>query len=522
VVELYARTEHANGLYYLMFGLHGLTGLVPWFWSSLVLMVGAFVMFLMPSFRNDFGKLLPIPCAMAFAGIWIEKGMGLIVPGFIPTPIGEVTEYYPTFVEWLMVLGIWAFGFFILTILLKGAIGILLGEIKYGGPAAAPSEDAIMRKLASVSLILALCGGRSTAVSAGTKAQAAAQATKGSRRRKAPVECFESRKGASEVTQRDLKPGWPNVKCSPKTGAALWYGDPYDGTVPMGKMPGLDKIPKGMRWSSRAPGSWPDAAVRHGLPQRRRSQVQADPKDKKPVPIPTMEAWCPTPRICSTAAAASGAWTATTRPSATCWWTTSAIRSASTSRSCCAASATATSCATGVTASTASASANSPARARSAGSPAPNATTRTTCRTAPATRGSSSSQPEAPPQLPKGMKDAKHEKLHGIAALMSDSSEKQNPVRGDPTWVAPALTRDEKTRNVGKTPVFFGPPLAILTDGQKNTMEISGKLNRTAERYMEMMEHHGWNSPSPSACASPISAISASCRRWRSANCPLK
>lgn len=132
VVELYARTEHANGLYYLMFGLHGLTRLVPWFWTSVVLMVGAFILFLIPRFRNDF-KLLVIPCVMAFAGIWIEKGMGLIVPGFIPTPIGEVTEYYPTFVEWLMTLGIWAFGFFILTILLKGAIGILLGEVKYGG-----------------------------------------------------------------------------------------------------------------------------------------------------------------------------------------------------------------------------------------------------------------------------------------------------------------------------------------------------------------------------------------------------
>ncbi|MBU0751691.1 MAG: polysulfide reductase NrfD [Gammaproteobacteria bacterium] len=136
VVELYARTEHANGLYYLMFGLHGLTGLVPWFWSSLVLMVGAFILFLIPRFRNDF-KLLTIPCAMAFVGIWIEKGMGLIVPGYIPSPIGEVTEYHPSFVEWLLVLGIWAFGFFILTILLKGAIGIMLGEVKFGGPAVA-------------------------------------------------------------------------------------------------------------------------------------------------------------------------------------------------------------------------------------------------------------------------------------------------------------------------------------------------------------------------------------------------
>ena len=139
VVELYARTEHANGLYYLMFGLHGLTGLVPWFWSSVVLMIVAFLMLFMPSFRNDFNKL-QIPCTMAFAGIWIEKGMGLIVPGYIPSPIGEVTEYHPSFVEWLLTLGIWAFGFFILTILLKGAIGILLGEIKYGGTQAVAAK----------------------------------------------------------------------------------------------------------------------------------------------------------------------------------------------------------------------------------------------------------------------------------------------------------------------------------------------------------------------------------------------
>lgn len=65
------------------------------------------------------------------------------------------------------------------------------------------------------------------------------------------------------------------------------------------------------------------------------------------------------------------------------------------------------------------------------------------------------------------------------------------PPRGDPTWVAPALTREEQTRHVGKTPVFFGPPLARLTEGQKNTLEISGKLNRTAERYLEIQRQHG-------------------------------
>jgi hypothetical protein len=72
---------------------------------------------------------------------------------------------------------------------------------------------------------------------------------------------------------------------------------------------------------------------------------------------------------------------------------------------------------------------------------------------------------------------------------MPDAPDK--PTRGDPTWVAPALTREEKTRNVGKTPVFFGPPLAILTEGKKNTMEISGRINLAAERYMEIMRRHG-------------------------------
>jgi hypothetical protein len=80
---------------------------------------------------------------------------------------------------------------------------------------------------------------------------------------------------------------------------------------------------------------------------------------------------------------------------------------------------------------------------------------------------------------------------------MSDTPDKQSPARGDPTWVAPALTREEQTRHVGKTPVFFGPPLAILTDGQKNTMEISGKLNRTAERYLEIQRHHGLDLSEP-------------------------
>lgn len=74
---------------------------------------------------------------------------------------------------------------------------------------------------------------------------------------------------------------------------------------------------------------------------------------------------------------------------------------------------------------------------------------------------------------------------------MDDLPDAAPPQRGDPTWVPPALTREAQTRHVGKTQVFFGPPLARLTDGQRNTLEISGKLNRTAERWLDLMGRHG-------------------------------
>ena len=75
---------------------------------------------------------------------------------------------------------------------------------------------------------------------------------------------------------------------------------------------------------------------------------------------------------------------------------------------------------------------------------------------------------------------------------MSHPADPSSPaLRGDPTWIAPALTREDQTRNVGKTPIYFGPPLALLTAGQKNTLEISGKINRTAERYLELLRCSG-------------------------------
>ncbi len=129
ITELYHPTEHSGGLQYLMFGKHGLTNLVPWFWTSLVALVGGFFVLLIPSIRKDY-EHLPYICGIIFIGIWVEKGMGLLIPGSIPTPIGEFTQYSPTLIEVANCVGNWAVGFIILTFLLKGSIGILLGEVK--------------------------------------------------------------------------------------------------------------------------------------------------------------------------------------------------------------------------------------------------------------------------------------------------------------------------------------------------------------------------------------------------------
>ncbi len=104
--------------------------------------------------------------------------------------------------------------------------------------------------------------------------------------------CFEGRKGATEVVRKDLRPGLPNVKCSPTTGAALWYSDPYDGTVPMGKVPLLDKIPDGQA-VVKPRSEKLNLLAQCGTACHNGVYPKGWPKDNKPVPIPTMEAMFP-------------------------------------------------------------------------------------------------------------------------------------------------------------------------------------------------------------------------------------
>jgi molybdopterin-containing oxidoreductase family membrane subunit len=71
---------------------------------------------------------MPILCGLVFVGTWIDKGMGMMAGGFVPSPLHHYTEYVPTVPELVITLGIWCVGFAVITILYKIAVSVK-GEV---------------------------------------------------------------------------------------------------------------------------------------------------------------------------------------------------------------------------------------------------------------------------------------------------------------------------------------------------------------------------------------------------------
>jgi Ni/Fe-hydrogenase subunit HybB-like protein len=128
--EFYSPTSHVASSQYLYFGLHGYHALVPWIWAAIVFNLVSMFLLVLPLSKSL--KYLNVACVLAILGIWIEKGMGLVVPGFIPTPLGEMVEYSPSLNETLVCLGIWALGLLCYTIFLRMSIPILQGTLSKG------------------------------------------------------------------------------------------------------------------------------------------------------------------------------------------------------------------------------------------------------------------------------------------------------------------------------------------------------------------------------------------------------
>jgi len=133
---LFSNTEHAASLNYSMFGHNGLNLYVPWFWGIVGSIFACFVAILTPYIRKSYDLWLPVACVVIFMSILLEKPMMLVFPAFSPSPLGEYTEYHPTLIEYFNVLFTWAIGFISLTLLIKGAVGILTGDVKFHKPIA--------------------------------------------------------------------------------------------------------------------------------------------------------------------------------------------------------------------------------------------------------------------------------------------------------------------------------------------------------------------------------------------------
>ncbi len=133
----YTGGTHSASAKYLFFGSHGYYGLVPWIWTAIVCNLLGTALFFMPS-ALERGAVRIAACILCIIGIWIEKGMGLIIPGFIPSTLHEIVEYSPSLVEWKVTAGIWAFGILLLTVLLKLIVTVFATEKPVGAAGTAP------------------------------------------------------------------------------------------------------------------------------------------------------------------------------------------------------------------------------------------------------------------------------------------------------------------------------------------------------------------------------------------------
>jgi [DsrC]-trisulfide reductase subunit P len=115
--------DHIQHLEFLYLGIVGNKTLAPWMWVSAALAIVSLVFLLIPKVRNN-KKTLFVICLAVFLSIGIEKGFGLVITGFIPNELGKVVHYWPTIPETFIALGIWAIGFFLITIFYKILLSI--------------------------------------------------------------------------------------------------------------------------------------------------------------------------------------------------------------------------------------------------------------------------------------------------------------------------------------------------------------------------------------------------------------
>jgi len=130
--EFYSPTQHAVHARLHWFGLDGRTDIAIYTWLSLACNVIAFVIFAVRPLRYKL-PLLSAGCVLAFGGVFIEKGLGLLLPGMTPDMLGEIYIYNPSLNELAVGVGVWSAGALFFTLMAKVAMAISAGELRHRG-----------------------------------------------------------------------------------------------------------------------------------------------------------------------------------------------------------------------------------------------------------------------------------------------------------------------------------------------------------------------------------------------------
>ncbi len=93
-------------------------------WAFVILAFGSIGLLASPLVRKGNDFYLGLGCVGLFLAFWLDKGIGFVLAGFVPTPLHEITEYIPTVNELGITVGVWATGFLVATLLFKIAIGV--------------------------------------------------------------------------------------------------------------------------------------------------------------------------------------------------------------------------------------------------------------------------------------------------------------------------------------------------------------------------------------------------------------
>ena len=140
--EFYAGGHHAVYTIFYYIGLKGHYNLVPYAWTSIASDLLAFLLLLVPAWRKH-PVTLNLGCFLIYTGTYIEKGIGLLIPGFTPDTLGQITIYTPSFSELRIAAGVFASGFLLFTLMVKVAIPVLLGDFRHAPSRATPEPELV-------------------------------------------------------------------------------------------------------------------------------------------------------------------------------------------------------------------------------------------------------------------------------------------------------------------------------------------------------------------------------------------